>query len=229
MKPQAPARLAAGAQVRVKLGTTDPDFADIPLGGWAGTIREVDQTPPGPPTYLIEWNRHTLEHMHPVYRNRCERDGLEAESMWLGEEDIEPDTGEAPLMEQPAEIRVRPLNEKDQEDRIRAAFGLTSDDLLPDVDQESLAKFHAYLVGRLSFPFPAEFTEETGPLQEESYPATVVGLLDADDCDDMYGLLCEARQGKEKLELPLAEIEAKKGSPNRRLIGDYSFWFWNWR
>lgn len=75
-----PARYTAGAQVRVKPGTTDPDFPDIPLGGWARTIREMDQRS-APPTYLIEWDRQTLDHMHPVYRKRCERDGLELESM----------------------------------------------------------------------------------------------------------------------------------------------------
>jgi hypothetical protein len=41
-EPRTPARFTAGAQVRVKPGTTDPDFPDIPLGGWAGTIRDVD-------------------------------------------------------------------------------------------------------------------------------------------------------------------------------------------
>src|SRR5207244_6385941 len=89
-EPRAPARFAAGAQVRVKPGITVPDFADIPLGGWAGTITEVDQRS-APPTYLIEWNRHTLDHMHPVYRKRCERDGLGLESMLLGEDGIDDD------------------------------------------------------------------------------------------------------------------------------------------
>lgn len=32
-KPGAPARFAVGTQVRVKPGTTVPDFPDIPLGG----------------------------------------------------------------------------------------------------------------------------------------------------------------------------------------------------
>jgi hypothetical protein len=85
-KPRTPARFATGAMVRVKPGTTDPDFPDIPLGGWAGTIRDVDQRS-APPIYLIEWNQYTLDHMHPIYRKRCERDGLELESMWLGPHD----------------------------------------------------------------------------------------------------------------------------------------------
>jgi hypothetical protein len=113
-KPQTPARFATGAQVRVKPGTTDPDFSDIPLGGWAGTISEVDQRS-APPTYLIEWDRHTLDHLHPVYRKRCERDGLELKRMWLGEDDIEPDTGGPAVIEQPTSIVTRPLNQKDQD------------------------------------------------------------------------------------------------------------------
>jgi hypothetical protein len=107
MKVHPPARFAAGDQVRVRPGITDPDFADIPLGGWAGTITEVDERS-APPTYLIGWNQRTLEHMHPVYRKRCERDGLGLESMWLGEDDLEPDTGEPAVIEQPGEICTRP-------------------------------------------------------------------------------------------------------------------------
>src|SRR5579884_2107242 len=85
-KPSVPAKFSVGDRVRAKPGTTDPDFPDIPLGGWAGAITEVDQRS-SPPTYLIEWDRRTLDGMHPVYRKRCERDGLGVESMWLGEDD----------------------------------------------------------------------------------------------------------------------------------------------
>lgn len=189
----APAKFAVGALVRVKPGTTVPDFTDIPLGGWAGAISEVDQES-DPPNYLIEWNQHTLDHMHPVYRKRCERDDLELESMWLAEEDIEPDTGEPAVIEQPTNISTRPLNEKDQDDRVRMALGLTSNDPLPEVEEETLGKYHSYLAGRLSFPFAATFSEETGPLEDTTYAVKVIGLLNADD--EMYGLLCEARQGK---------------------------------
>ena len=107
-KPQQPAKFASGTPVSVKSGTTDPDFSDIPLGGWAGTIREVDQRA-HLPSYLIEWNQKTLDQMHPVYRKRCERDGLEFEIMWLPQRAIsESDTGTPPSSSnQPPSTLVR--------------------------------------------------------------------------------------------------------------------------
>ena len=62
----------------------DPDFPDIPLGGWAGTIEDESSRSEGQITYVIEWDRRTLGGMHPVYKKRCERDGLDPETMWLG-------------------------------------------------------------------------------------------------------------------------------------------------
>ena len=163
-KPRTPARFAAGARVRIKPGITVPDFEDIPLGGWAGTIQEVDQRST-PPTYLIAWNKHTLDHMHPVYRKRCERDGLEPKSMWLGEDDFEPDSGGPVVIEQPIAIVTRPLNEKDQDDRVRIALGLTGDDPLPKVDDDTLRAYHRYLAAHLAFPFEAKWEPEHGPAQ----------------------------------------------------------------
>src|SRR5262245_22927393 len=207
--PRTPARFAVGAQVRVKPGITVPDFEDIPLGGWSGAIREVDQRS-APPTYLIEWDRRTLEHMHPVYRKRCERDGLDLESMWLGEDDLEPDTGGPAAVEQPTEIRTRPLNPKDQDDRVRIALGLTSDDPLPEVDEDTLRAYHRYLAAHLSFPFEAKWEPEYGPAP--TIKITGLGDPEEGDCvDEMYGLLCEARAEGRLTEVPLAECEARKG------------------
>ena len=223
---EGPAKFKVGDRVRVKPGTTVPDFEDMPLGGWAGAITEVDQRSK-PPTDLIEWNKHTLDHMHPVYRKRCERDGLEMESMWLGEDDFEADTGSPVVIDQPTSIVTRPLNEKDEDDRVRKALGLTSDDPLSEVDEETLGQYHSYLVGRLSFPFQATFSTETGPLQDTSHAVTVLSLLDTDDCDEMYGLMCQARQGRRQVVVPLGELAVTKSDPNRQLVEDYSSWFWN--
>jgi hypothetical protein len=41
-KPSNAARHEIGAKVRVKSGVRDPDFIDITLGGWAGTVKEVE-------------------------------------------------------------------------------------------------------------------------------------------------------------------------------------------
>ncbi len=102
---------------------------------------------------------HT-EKMHPVDRRRCERDGLDFEEMRLGEEDIEPDTGGPVILEQPIKIVTPPLSMKDQDDRIRAVFALTRDDLLPEVDEDSLRTYYKCLAAnmltssRKSLPVP---------------------------------------------------------------------------
>src|SRR3954452_12666253 len=95
-----PPRFEPGMKVRVRHGVRDPDFADIPLGGWAGIVKEVERAN-GETTYLIAWDRATLKGVHPLYKNRCEGDGLELESMWLGGEDLEPDDGTPVSIEQP--------------------------------------------------------------------------------------------------------------------------------
>jgi hypothetical protein len=225
-KPRLPARFAVGAQVRMKHGTTDPDFADIPLDGWAGTIRDVDQRS-DTPTYLIDWDRHTLDHMHPVYRKCCERDGLELESMWLGEKDIEPHAGEPAVIEQSANIVTRPLNEKDQDDRVRIALGLTSDDPLPEVEEDTLRAYHRYLAAHLLLPYEAQWEPESGPAQT----VTITALGDLEDeswVDEICGLLCQGKTGGRVIDVPLGECEARTGGPNRQLLKDYSYWFRNY-
>jgi hypothetical protein len=225
-KPPAHAKFATGIQVRVKKGRTVPEFPDIPLGGWSGTIMERDASL-SPPDYLVEWDRYTLEQMHPVYHKRCQRDGLELESMWLDEDDIEPDTGAPAAIEQPARIFTRPLKPGDQNDRIRAIFGLTSDDPLPEVSQASLRRYHEYLTHHLALPFQTSYQEANGRLQYQRSQITVQALLDQVDYED--GLLCQALEQDHQFEFPLAWIEGISARPNRQLVQDYSYWFWNWQ
>ena len=222
-KPSATPRFKVGDKVRVKHGVRDPDFPDIPLGGWAGTVKEVERAE-GEITYLIAWDRTTLEGMHPVYKKRCERDGLELESMWLGDEDLEPDDGTPVPIEQPTTIVTQPLSEKDQDDRVRMALGLTHDDPLPDVSsRRPCGPTTATWRTNLKFPFKARYEGDGSSL-------TVHRLLDPKeyDLDEEEGLLCEARSREGPFDVPLAELDGA-GSGNRKLVGDYGYWFGNYR
>ena len=82
-----------GAKVRVKHGFMDVDYPDMPMGGWAGTVKDVQ----GSDTFTVRWSKETLEAIHPVFLKRCEIDGLDAEEYVLTGDDLEPDTG-SPLM-----------------------------------------------------------------------------------------------------------------------------------
>src|SRR5271167_2819383 len=213
-------RFQVGDKVRVKSGVIDPDFPDIPLGGWSGTVTEVEQAD-DQITYEIKWNKRTLNGMHPVYLKRCERDGLEMESMRLGEEDIEPDDGTQVSLEQPTQIKTPPLSEKDQDDRVRMALGLTHDDPLPDVSRKTLLTYYRYLAANLKLPFKAKS-------ESDSTTLTVSRLIDPkqSELEEEERLLCEARDRQASFTVPLSELEDAVG--NRKLVEDYGYWFWNW-
>ena len=226
-KTDAPAKFSVDCLVRVRSGVKDPDFPDIPLGGWAGKIIKVEAG--NPPCYLIRWNQQTLASMHPVYRSRCERDGLDFEEMQLGEDDLEPDSGGAVILEQPTRIVTPPLSMKDQDDRIRAVFGLTRDDLLPNVDEASLRIYHKHLVANLIFPITATWAPESDfeRISEMVKVHALNGFEDDHWCDETYGLLCKVESGRGRIEVPLAELEKVKGKPNQQLVDDYNYWICN--
>ena len=153
-----PTKFQVGDRVRVKQGIRDADYPDMPLGGWAGTISEVHDHG----MYTVRWSQETLAAIHPVYLKRCERDGMDSEQYWLGDDDLEPDAGGPLTLEPPTKIRTKRLSPKDQDDRVRMVFDLTSNDPLPDVDEETLEVYHEYLAKHLVFPFEADYTSETG-------------------------------------------------------------------
>jgi hypothetical protein len=116
------------------------------------------------------------------------------------------------------------------EDRIRAVLGV-SDGLLPEVGNETLQSYCEYLTTHLSFPFQARHPEPTDLHEETIRIVTVVGILDPTKnlgCDSL-GIVCIARQGRQTVELSLADLEVEEDDPNHQLIEDYWYWFWNWR
>ncbi|MGA2259669.1 MAG: hypothetical protein ABSG53_33755 [Thermoguttaceae bacterium] len=156
LEPPTPANFKIGDRVRVRLGIRDADQSDIPLGGWAGTISEVNKRG----MYSVRWSRETLANIHPIYKKRSAIDGKVLEEYgrdWLGEEDLEADLGGPLAIEQATKIVPRPLSAENQGDRVRMVFGLTSDDLLPDVDEDSLETYYDHLVEQMSLPVEARY------------------------------------------------------------------------
>ena len=224
--PQREPAFEVGNEVRVRKGILDPDYPDIPLGGWVGTVKEIDQDPDRY-YYLIAWSPETLKNVPAVYLKRSERDGLAHEEMTLTEDDIEAYDGQPVSIERPTHINTRPLSPDYQDDRIKLILGATGDDPVPDVHEETLLAYWRHLSHNLAFPFEARHCPEDGAAN----PVSVIRLSDPEEseCDEFYGLLCEAQLGKRRVLVPLGEIEVKKGRPNHQLIDDYSYWFWNWR
>lgn len=213
----------SGDKVRVRHGLMDTDYPDMPLGGWAGTVVEVHSDG----MYTVRWSQETLTSIHPVFKKRCEKDGLVLEQYWLGADDLEHDTGGPLNIEQPKVITTKALSPKDQDDRIRMVFELTSNDPLPDVDNSTLEVYHQYLAKNLTFPFLAK--------QAVKFHApsnvTVIGLGDLGDglmLDETYGVLCEARRDGQVVVIPLGLLESVKDKSIRKLIDDHSYWFNNW-
>ncbi|ADG69863.1 hypothetical protein Plim_4052 [Planctopirus limnophila DSM 3776] len=66
---------ATGRKVRVKAEVTSPEFPEILLAGWTGTVVEVTGKAPAE-KYVIEWDAETLSSMPADYITRCESQQL---------------------------------------------------------------------------------------------------------------------------------------------------------
>ena len=119
----------------------------------------------------------------------------------------------------------------DDEKRVAQILGIEEGEELPDVSEEYLEMYHQYLNDHLSFPFEAEYSRETGPLEDTYYDIKVTGLSDLDESADsgFYGLFCYGKQGRRKVVVPLAEVDVKERGKNEELVDDDKMWFWNYR
>lgn len=220
--PRVQARFAVGDAVRVKRGVRDEDFPDIPLGGWAGTVREVNRRA----ICTVRWSPETLKNVHPIYRKRCAIQGLDCEKYWIPQDELEPDPGGPLSIEQPTEITPRPLSAADEGDRVRMVFGLTSDDFLPRVSHKSLEVYYDYLKERLSFPFEARYEEIEDFLRVRTHVVTVTELDSDLEWDEEEGILCEVRTAAGEDTMPLKDLTPRRSSgANYQLVQDYTAWF----
>jgi hypothetical protein len=229
-KASAIPRFKVGDKVRVKSGVIDLNFPDFPLGGWSGTVREIIKQE-GQIYCVFKLDDRTLASIHPIYRKRCVRDGLDFENMGLGEEEIEIDDGIPVAIEQPTQIKTPPLSMDDQDDRIRVVFGLTHDDPLPQVTPDALRTYCRYLEANMKLPLLTSYWAKSGPFtrMKVTVPISRLEAPVDEEFDEECGLFGIGIGEDEEIEIPLESIELKKKDPNYRLITDYTYWSQNWR
>jgi hypothetical protein len=202
----------------------------MPLGGWTGTVTEIIEHE-GQINCVFKLDDRTLAGIHPIYRRRCERDGLDFEIMGLDENDLEPDDGTPVPIEQPTQIRTPPRSRDDQDDRIRAVFGLTRDDPLPLVSPETLMTYCRYLTANLKFPIPSSYWAQSGPFSRKKVTVSITELEAPveEEFDEECGLFGIASDEEREIEIPLESLELKRQDPNYQLISDYTYWSQNWQ
>lgn len=207
-----------GDRVRVRAGVADPDFAWLKLAGWAGVVREID-TEAQPPIYLVAWGRQTLAAAPRKYHRQCDNKGLDAETTWLAEADLEADTSDQVFVPPPP-----PLDLDDPEDRARHVLGLSSDADLPPVTVEHLARFHRHLGKNLKLPFPAGLDVGETQLGSGLRPVMVLRILPAEQSMAVVGLMAEVALDESHGEVPLAVLQPAEGDPAEKDLAAYAVW-----
>ena len=222
-RPLAPSRFKVRDCVRVKPGARHAEHPDVPLGGWAGTILEVDRRG----RCCVWWSRETLAKIHPIYKKRCAIDGTVLDEYWIGEEDLVSDPGGPLAIERPTAITPRRLSADKQGDRVRMVLGLTSDDFLPEPNDDSLETYYDYLEQHLSLPADARYVEDTEDLSGRPPWRTVkVVALDREIAWNGHeGILCEVFGARGEDVVPLADLRLRRSDPNHQLVDDYAAWF----
>lgn len=100
---------------------------------------------------------------------------------------------------------------------------------LMEVTFESLMVFYRHLEQHMTFPFSALIEDEVGPFEVIERCVDCIRLEQNIKVDQLYGILVECRLGREKIIVPLAEIEVDDDHVNSSIIALYQDWFWNYR
>jgi len=75
MPPGKTPKPAAGQTVQVQPGVNMPEFNDLPIGGWKGTVMETSGTG-AKMKVILEWDQETVARIPESYKVHCESQGL---------------------------------------------------------------------------------------------------------------------------------------------------------
>jgi|GEM_PF-2444066 len=88
-KKRSSGKLKVGTRVRVKEGTSVPEFADVVCGGWTGGVDNLIGKSKPDPKYVIEWDEATIEAMPADYISKCEESNLFYRMACFSRDDLE--------------------------------------------------------------------------------------------------------------------------------------------
>ncbi len=78
-----------GSRIRVKPGVNSPEFPEISMAGWTGSVVETSGKAPLQ-TVIVEWDGTTLAAMPKEYLDKCESQQLYHLMASLKADDVEP-------------------------------------------------------------------------------------------------------------------------------------------
>ena len=87
-KKKAAGGWSEGVRIRVKEAVTSPEFPEVSLAGWTGSVVEVTGKAPAQ-KLIIEWDDVTMAAMPAEYVSRCEAQQLFYRMACLGTDDVE--------------------------------------------------------------------------------------------------------------------------------------------
>ncbi len=225
-----------GDIVKVKSGTEDPDDKDTDISGWQGEITEI-----GEGVLLIKWDNTTRNQMPDEHLERLGMGGFEVDSLYLGEEDLEP------AQARPEEELIeRDIPEFLDEDDQRIA------EILEDTNiyytEEKLEKYRKFLEENLNpnllltgselFPWEERFffgygdkheykeMRKTRPSSKDLFRFMSI----EDEIEDRWKLLVRVKRLTDRkfFVIPLCDLRPKDESLDEYLIlRDYSSWITN--
>ncbi len=117
------------------------------------------------------------------------------------------------------------LSWNNQLDRVRAVFGLGSDQPLPEVNVDSLLIYRDHLRAMLGKScFEGEKCDEDGTRRGR---VLVCGIRH--EIDPVLGVLCNVFGEHLDGDFPLSDVEVSEDALNREIIEDYRYWLRNSR
>ena len=198
-----------GDYVKVKKGILDPENEAHCIENWQGKITAESISIDNEPLFLIKWDSSTLKN-HIKCKNNEENEDDILKELYEKYDYV------LPKIEDYSSTELGK-----QEKRIA--------ELLKGINKkiEAEERWEEYLNSNLKFPFEAEIVDRDGNTEVLDY-GDIVSVKKIYGNFDFYGVMVEARKGRNKYHIPLFQLEVKdKDSDNYIKVDDYNVWFAN--